>query len=100
MNVDENLIRNVAALARLDPDGLDIPELTRHMREVIDYVEQLKELDVSGIAATAHGRPMPLPLRDDAARPGLTVDEALGGAPRRQGNFVVVPRVIEGGGAT
>ncbi|MCL4235709.1 MAG: aspartyl/glutamyl-tRNA amidotransferase subunit C, partial [Deltaproteobacteria bacterium] len=61
MKVDEQLVRGVATLARLDPDGLDMAELTRHMREVIEYVEQLKELDVTGIAATAHGRPMPLP---------------------------------------
>lgn len=100
MKVDEQLVRGVATLARLDPDGLDMAELTRHMREVIEYVEQLKELDVTGIAATAHGRPMPLPLRDDVVVLGLAVDDALAGAPKRQGNFVVVPRVIEGGGAT
>lgn len=100
MKIDENMVRGVAALARLHPDGLDIPRLASEMSAILDYVEKLKELDVTGIPATAHGRPMPLPLRDDAVRPGLTNDEALANAPQRQGNFVVVPRVIEGGGAT
>jgi aspartyl-tRNA(Asn)/glutamyl-tRNA(Gln) amidotransferase subunit C len=100
MPVDEALIRHTAKLARLSLDGVDVPRLTNQMSEIIEYIEQLKELDVSGIPATAHARPQPLPMRDDEPRPGLSADEALANAPKRQGDFVVVPRTVEGGGAT
>ncbi|MCZ7583250.1 MAG: Asp-tRNA(Asn)/Glu-tRNA(Gln) amidotransferase subunit GatC [Deltaproteobacteria bacterium] len=100
MNVDEKTIRHVAALARIDLEGVDVDRLTRQMSDILAYVEQLGEPDVEGIPATAHARPQPLPLREDTPQPGLTPDEALRDAPKRQGDFVLVPRTVEGGGAT
>lgn len=100
MGIDEKLIRHVAGLARLSLDGVDVERLTGQMSSIIEYVELLKELDVTGIPATAHARPQPLPMREDTPQPGLTQDEALAGAPVRKGGFVVVPRTVEGGGAT
>jgi aspartyl-tRNA(Asn)/glutamyl-tRNA(Gln) amidotransferase subunit C len=100
MVIDENLIRHVAQLARISLEGVDVARLTNQMSDILNYVELLKEPDVTGIPATAHARPQPLPLREDVPVPGLTTEEAIGNAPRRQGNFVVVPRTVEGGGDT
>ena len=100
MDVDEKLIRHVAQLARISLDGVDVTRLTGQMAAILEYIELLKELDVTGIPATAHARAQALPLREDEPEPGLTTEEALANAPQRQGGFVVVPRTVEGGGAT
>ncbi|MBZ0271068.1 Asp-tRNA(Asn)/Glu-tRNA(Gln) amidotransferase subunit GatC [bacterium] len=100
MSIDEKTVRHVALLARLDLAGVDVERVTRDMNAILEHVGELASLDVSGIPQTAHARPQPLPLREDEPLPGLSHEDALANAPKRQGGFVVVPRTVEGGGAT
>ncbi len=100
MSIDEKTVRHMASLSRLDLGDVDVGELTSQMKAIIQYMEQLKEPDVTGVPATAHARPQPLPLREDEPRPGLSKEEALAGAPRRKGDFVLVPATLDDGGST
>ena len=100
MSIDEKTVRHVANLSRLDLADVDVGELTAQMKAIINYMEQLKEPDVTGVPATAHARPQPLPLREDEPLPGLSKEEALAGAPARKGDFILVPTTIEDGGST
>jgi aspartyl-tRNA(Asn)/glutamyl-tRNA(Gln) amidotransferase subunit C len=89
-------VEHVARLARL---GLTDEELTRLQGELEHILEQfavLAELDTDAIAPTARVSELESVMRDDVARPGFEVDEALANVPEREGDHVVVPAVLGG----
>jgi aspartyl-tRNA(Asn)/glutamyl-tRNA(Gln) amidotransferase subunit C len=89
-------VEHVAHLARL---GLTVEELTRlegQLNHILDQYEILARLDTEAIPPTAQTIELENILRDDVARPSLAVDEALGNAPEREGDFVVVPAILGG----
>jgi len=89
-------VEHVAHLARL---GLTDEELTRlegQLNHILDQYEILARLDTDAIPQTAQTIKLENILRDDVARPSLTVEEALANAPARDGDHVVVPAIIGG----
>ena len=89
-------VEHVAHLARL---GLTDEELTRlegQLNHILDQYEILARLDTDAIPPTAQTIELENILRDDVARPSLTVEEALANAPARDGDHVVVPAIIGG----
>lgn len=103
MQIDDNLVNHLANLARLKLTDAERSALKNHLQKIISYVDELKELDVTGITPLVHAggdQNVLSPfgdahLRDDTPRPSLPVDKALQNAPDKQGNFFRVPRVIE-----
>lgn len=89
-------VAHVAHLARL---GLSEDELTLlhgQLDHILDQYAILATLDTEGIPPTAQTIEVETILRDDVAIPGLTVDEALAGAPERVGDHLVVPAILGG----
>jgi aspartyl-tRNA(Asn)/glutamyl-tRNA(Gln) amidotransferase subunit C len=89
-------VEHVAHLARL---GLTDGELTRlegELNHILDQFTTLSQLDTDAIPPTAQVIELENILREDVARQSLTVDEALGNAPAREGDHVVVPAIIGG----
>ncbi len=95
LSLDE--VRRIAALARLRLSPEEERTFAGQLSAILGHVEQLKELDVSGVEPMTHALAAgELPaLRRDEVRPGLTPDEALAAAPAREGTFFKVPRIIE-----
>lgn len=95
MAIDRGTVRHVADLARLDlgPQGLERVE--RQLVAILDYIEQLRGLDVTGVEPMAHVGDFPNVGRADMPKPGLTNEEALANAPERTGPYFTVPRVLE-----
>jgi aspartyl-tRNA(Asn)/glutamyl-tRNA(Gln) amidotransferase subunit C len=62
---------------------------------VLKYVEKLREVDVTGVDATAHALPVFNVFRDDAPRDWFTAEQALSNAPRQANGLFVVPKVVE-----
>ncbi|MES1204521.1 MAG: Asp-tRNA(Asn)/Glu-tRNA(Gln) amidotransferase subunit GatC [Pseudomonadota bacterium] len=89
-------VREIAALARLALGDQEIARMTQDLDAILGYVEALRELDTSATAPMTHAVPFDCPLRPDVVEPGLSVDEALGNAPRRQGSYFQVPRILPG----
>jgi len=85
----------VADLARLRLSAGEIATFQKHLVDVLGYVGQLHEVDVSHVAALTGTAP-PNTLRPDVIAPSLPVAEALANAPRQDNNLFVVPRIIEG----
>jgi aspartyl-tRNA(Asn)/glutamyl-tRNA(Gln) amidotransferase subunit C len=88
-------VAHVAHLARL---GLSDEELTRlqgQLNHILDQYAVLAQLDTEAIAPTAQTIELENILREDIVRPGLTVDEALAGAPERSGDHLVVPAILD-----
>jgi len=95
MSIDTELVRKVAALARLHIDPAEEPRFVAELQAILSYVEQLQGLDVTGIEPTSQvGTGVVTPLRPDEARPSLVREEALAQAPDRDGDYLRVPRVV------
>jgi aspartyl-tRNA(Asn)/glutamyl-tRNA(Gln) amidotransferase subunit C len=85
----------VADLARLRLSPEEIATFTLQLGDVLAYVDQLGEVDVSNVPSL--GAPdLKNALRSDKLAPSLTPAEALANAPRQDNNLFVVPRMIEG----
>ena len=95
LSLDE--VRRIAVLARLRLTPEEEQVFQGQLSAILEYVEQLKELDVSGVEPMTHalGAGDQPPLRDDLVRPSLPPEEALANAPRREGTCFRVPRIIE-----
>lgn len=88
-------IDRVAELARIALTPEEKAEFAAQLGEVLQHVEQLKKVDVSGVEPTAHAFAVENVWADDVAQEGLPVEEALRNAPAQRDNMVVVPKVVE-----
>jgi aspartyl-tRNA(Asn)/glutamyl-tRNA(Gln) amidotransferase subunit C len=87
--------RWVAHLARLDLTDEELATLTPQLSAILDYMQQLQQINTDGVQPLAHPLPVQNVFRADEPEPSLTVDEALANAPRRIGDFYGVPAVFE-----
>lgn len=87
-------VRKVAKLARLELADADLARLQPQLSAILDYVDQLQELNTEGIEPLAHPLPIANAFRDDVPMPSLSVDDALANAPNRIGNYFGVPAVF------
>jgi len=98
MPIDRGTVRHVAHLARLALSPEEEEKTARELGRVLDYIERLSGVDVSGIepltfagdAAEAKES-----MRADEPRPGLPREKVLEQAPEHDGGTFLVPRIIE-----
>ena len=88
-------VRHIAHLARLELSEAQLAEYSVQLDHILGYVAKLDALDVTGVEPLAHPNPVYDVTREDATRPGLTVDLALLNAPRAAQNQFSVPKVVE-----
>ena len=92
---DEIDIERVASLARIALSAEEKAEYARQIGDILRYVEQLKQLDVSAVEPTAHAFPLFNVWREDAPVPSLSIAAALRNAPAQRDHMVSVPKVVE-----
>jgi aspartyl-tRNA(Asn)/glutamyl-tRNA(Gln) amidotransferase subunit C len=95
MSLSAEEVRWVASLARLELADAEIEIMTGQLNRIVEYVNQLQQLDTDGVEPLAHALEIANVFRDDAPQPSLPVDAALANAPRRQGDFYAVPAVLD-----
>ncbi len=88
-------VRWVAHLARLEISPEEVELFTEQLSRIVDYVNQLQEVNTEGVEPLAHALPIHNVFRPDEASPSLPVDEALANAPVRRGDFYGVPAVLD-----
>ena len=88
-------VRWVAHLARLELSDAELETMTRQLSAIVDYVDQLQQVNTDGVEPLAHALPVHNVFRDDEPAPSLPVDDALANAPDRHGDFYGVPAVLE-----
>ena len=93
--IDADEVRKVAKLARLDLTDAEVEEFTEQLGAILAYVEKMDELDTADVEPLAHCLPISNVFRDDVVRPSLGTDRALANAPRRDGSFFQVPKVLD-----
>ena len=89
-------VEHVAYLARLGLSEGELDRLEGELNHILDQYAILSGLPTDHIAPTAQTIELDGVLREDRALPGLTVADALSGAPEREGDLFMVPAVIGG----
>ena len=95
MSVDTATVRRIARLARIRVEEEELEALARELSTILDWVEQLNEVDTEGVAPMTSVEEMPMKKRADVVTDGDRVEDILANAPEREGNFFVVPKVVE-----
>ena len=95
MAIDAATVRKVARLARIAEPETRIEPLARELSGIMDWIEQLAEVDVEGVEPMTSAVSQPAPLREDVVTEGGDPERVLANAPRRAGDFFVVPKVVE-----
>ncbi len=100
MSVDNATVAKIAKLSRIAMSEADVAAMVPELNNILGWVEQLGEVDVSGVEPMTAVIPNQLRLRDDVvdADPltgGGVRDEVLANAPAAQHGFFGVPKVIE-----
>jgi aspartyl-tRNA(Asn)/glutamyl-tRNA(Gln) amidotransferase subunit C len=86
-------VLHVARLARLQFTDDELARLQPELGSIIEYVEQLAELDLSGLETTSHAVAVKNVLRPDEPRPGLAHGDAMSNGPEVERGQFVVPRI-------
>lgn len=94
MSLSLEEVRKVARLARLELSEPDLARMRQQLSAILDYVEQLNQLDTAAVEPLAHPLPVRNVFRPDEPAPSLPVDEALRNAPARKGDYFAVPAVF------
>jgi aspartyl-tRNA(Asn)/glutamyl-tRNA(Gln) amidotransferase subunit C len=95
MSVDSATVRKIASLARIAVTDAEAEALAPELNTILGLVEQLGEVDTSGVAPLASVIPNHLRLRDDVVTDGDIRDRVLKNAPQAEHGFFAVPKVIE-----
>jgi aspartyl-tRNA(Asn)/glutamyl-tRNA(Gln) amidotransferase subunit C len=88
-------IDHLANLARLALTAEEKARFSAQIGDVLAYIAQLKEVDVSGVEPTAHAFPLFNVWAEDMPQPGLPVEVALRNAPAQRDHMIIVPKVVE-----
>jgi len=93
--LDPAAVRRIARLARIRLADEDVAQLQSELGAILGWIEQLNEVDVSGVDPLASVGAAALALRADVVTEGDQTEAVLGNAPARSGPFYTVPKVVE-----
>ena len=95
MSIDKTTVARVARLARLQVPEAELEKTASQLQGMLDWVEQLNEVNVDGVVPVASPHDMSLRWRADAVTDGNQQTAVLQNAPQSAAGFFVVPKVIE-----
>lgn len=100
MSIDSSTVKKVASLARIAVSDAQAEKLVPELNNILGWVEQLGEVDVSGVEPMTAVIPNHLRLREDVVNAdpltgGNVRDKILANAPQAEHGFFAVPKVIE-----
>ena len=95
MAISKKDVEYVARLARLQLEEEEKERFTNQLGHILDYIEQLNELDTENVAPTSHVLALKNVWRKDEVKPSLPQEEALANAPQSSEEFFLVPKVID-----
>lgn len=95
MSIDIDTARKVAKLARIRVEEAALPALAGELSGILAFMEQLTEVDVTGVEPMTSVTPMRLARRVDVVTDGGIQDQVLANAPDAREGFFAVPKVVE-----
>lgn len=95
MSIDAATVRRIAHLARIAVAEDEVEHIKSELNAMLAFVEQLSEVNVDGVEPMTSVTPMAMKKRADVVTDGGDAEAILKNAPAREGNFFVVPKVVE-----
>ncbi|GKY87286.1 Asp-tRNA(Asn)/Glu-tRNA(Gln) amidotransferase subunit GatC [Sinisalibacter aestuarii] len=95
MSIDIETARKVAHLARIKVEEDRLPALAAEFSNILDFIEQLNEVNVDDVEPMTSVTPMRLKRREDVVTDGNYQDKILSNAPDAREGFFAVPKVVE-----
>jgi aspartyl-tRNA(Asn)/glutamyl-tRNA(Gln) amidotransferase subunit C len=95
MTVDAQTVRRVAHLARIAVADDEVEHLRGELNAMLAFVEQLSDVDVTGVEPMTSVTPMTMKKRNDEVTDGGIADAIMANAPAREDHFFLVPKVVE-----
>ncbi|OBQ34839.1 MAG: glutamyl-tRNA amidotransferase [Anabaena sp. CRKS33] len=92
--IDSQLVRKVANLARLELTADEETQFTTQLGSILDYIEQLNQLDVSNVVPTTRAIDVSNVTREDILQPYPEREAILNSAPQQEGDFFRVPKIL------
>ena len=95
MSIDKNQVKKVAKLSRISLDDNKLESLSKDLASILNFVEQLNELDTKKIEPLSSIVDKTLEPRSDKINGGKIKDEILKNSPDKNEDFFIVPKVVE-----
>ena len=95
MGISKKTVEYVAHLARMELKDKELEKLSHQLQDILDFIDNLKKINIENIQPTSHILALRNVWREDIPKESLPCDKVLQNAPCREGNFFVVPKVIE-----
>jgi aspartyl-tRNA(Asn)/glutamyl-tRNA(Gln) amidotransferase subunit C len=95
MQVDEATVRRIARLARIKITDEEALGLQKELSGILDWVQQLDEVDTASVEPMTRVVPIELTKRKDEVTAGNIADDIVRNAPMSEDHFFVVPKVVE-----
>ncbi len=95
MQVDEATVRRIARLARIKITGAEAKGLEKELTGIMQWVEQLGEVNTDNVEPMTRVVPIALKKRADKVTDGEKADDVTRNAPMTEDHFFVVPKVVE-----
>ena len=92
--LSESEVRKVARLARLELQPEQVDLYSEQLSSILEHIENLGSLDVEAVEPMAHPLPVSNRLAEDEPVEPLPVEAVLRNAPRREGDYIAVPKVL------
>jgi aspartyl-tRNA(Asn)/glutamyl-tRNA(Gln) amidotransferase subunit C len=95
MSLDQATVARIARLARIAVPEAELRPLAGELSHILEWIEQLNEVDTSDVPPMTSVVAMRLAWREDQVTDGGRPEDILENAPERQGDYFVVPKVVE-----
>ena len=95
MAIDAATVKKVARLARIAEPDDKLEPLARELSGILNWIEQLNEVDTDGVEPMTTSVATTLPMREDVVTDGGDPAKVLANAPKAVKGFFVVPKVVE-----
>ena len=95
MKIDKNTINKIARLSRIKLDDKESEDYIKDLNSILDWVEQLNEVNTENVEPLSNISLSILPKREDVSKDTNSSDEILENAPDKLEGFFAVPKVVE-----
>lgn len=95
MTINFQDVEHVAKLARLTLSEQEKEQFTQQLNNILQYVEQLQQLNTEHVQPTSHAIPLQNVMRQDNVRPSLSIEKVFVNAPDEEEGQFKVPAVLE-----